>query len=286
MKRFPKIFVSIILTILFLPILLTFIYSIATNWHSTVIPEGITFKWYSELFNDKSFLDALIRTVFISSSTVLLSISVMLPTVYIIVVYFPKFERLMQSIVLLPYAIPGVICSVGLIQIYSNPPFLLSGTIWLLMGAYFIIILPFMYQGIRNSLRNINVIELIQAAEILGASKTKAFIKVIVPNILSGILVSSLLSFSILFGEFVMTNFLIGGRFETVQIYLKRLMDNSGHLSSAIVISYFIFILVITTISIKISKSPKSYDKKYVYISSIDKINKLKKSRIESKEAI
>ncbi|MEG1311123.1 MAG: ABC transporter permease [Romboutsia sp.] len=275
MKRFPKIFVSIILTILFLPILLTFIYSIATNWHSTVIPEGITFKWYSELFNDKSFLDALIRTVFISSSTVLLSISVMLPTVYIIVVYFPKFERLMQSIVLLPYAIPGVICSVGLIQIYSNPPFLLSGTIWLLMGAYFIIILPFMYQGIRNSLRNINVIELIQAAEILGASKTKAFIKV-----------SSLLSFSILFGEFVMTNFLIGGRFETVQIYLKRLMDNSGHLSSAIVISYFIFILVITTISIKISKSPKSYDKKYVYISSIDKINKLKKSRIESKEAI
>ncbi|MGL5694805.1 MAG: ABC transporter permease [Peptostreptococcaceae bacterium] len=254
-KIFPKIFVGFILFILFLPIVLTFVYSIATNWHSTVVPEGITFKWYSQLFSDKAFLSALLRTLFISSLAVLISIIIMVPTTYIISVYFPKYERVMQSVVLLPYAIPGVIGAVGLIQIYSKPPFLLSGTIWLLIGAYFVLVLPFMYQGIRNSLRNINVVELVQAAELLGASKVDAFMKVILPNILSGIVVSSLLSFSMLFGEFVMTNFLIGGRFETVQIYLKRLMSTSGHLSSAIVISYFIFVLVITTVAVKISKS-------------------------------
>ena len=218
MKKFPKFFIGVIMTILFIPIVLTFLYSIATNWHSTVIPEGITFKWYAEIFRDSNFTSALIRTFTISAVTVALSITIMVPTVYIIVMYFPKWERAMQSLVLLPYAIPGVICSVGLIQIYSKPPFLLSGTVWLLIGAYFIIILPFMYQGIRNSLRNINVVELVQAAEILGASKTQTFLQVILPNILSGIIVSSLLSFSMLFGEFVMTNFLVGGRFETVKI--------------------------------------------------------------------
>lgn len=253
-KNFPKIFIGIVIALLFLPIVLTFLYSIATNWHSTIMPEGITFKWYTHLFNDAAFLQALLRTLLISLLTVTISICIMVPTVYIIAVYFPKWERIMQSIVLLPYAIPGVISAVGLIQIYSKPPFLLSGTIVLLIGAYFVIVLPFMYQGIRNSLRNINVIELVQAAELLGASKIEAFFKVVLPNILSGIVVSSLLSFSMLFGEFVMTNFLMGSRYETVQIYLKRLMDTSGHLSSAIVISYFVFILVITTIALKISK--------------------------------
>lgn len=275
MKKFPKFFIGVIMTILFIPIVLTFLYSIATNWHSTVIPEGITFKWYAEIFRDSNFTSALIRTFTISAVTVALSITIMVPTVYIIVMYFPKWERAMQSLVLLPYAIPGVICSVGLIQIYSKSPFLLSGTVWLLIGAYFIIILPFMYQGIRNSLRNINVVELVQAAEILGASKTQTFLQVILPNILSGIIVSSLLSFSMLFGEFVMTNFLVGGRFETVQIYLKRLMDTSGHMASAIVISYFLFILIITSIAIKISKISSNKKK--------EKINDEELSRIKNK---
>ena len=132
-----------------------------------------------------------------------------------------------------------------------------------------------MYQGIRNSLRNINVVELVQAAEILGASKTQTFLQVILPNILSGIIVSSLLSFSMLFGEFVMTNFLVGGRFETVQIYLKRLMDTSGHMASAIVISYFLFILIITSIAIKISKISSNKRK--------EKINDEELSRIKNK---
>lgn len=273
-KNFPKIFVGLVLFGLFLPIVLTFVYSIATNWHSTVVPEGITFKWYTQLFSDQAFIQALFRTLFISSLTVILSIVIMVPTVYIIAIYFPKWERLMQSLVLLPYAIPGVIGSVGLIQIYSKPPFLLSGTIWILIGAYFVIVMPFMYQGIRNSLRNINVVELVQAAELLGASKVDAFTKVILPNILSGILVSSLLSFSMLFGEFVMTNFLVGGRFETVQIYLRRLMDTSGHLSSAIVISYFTFILIVTTTAIKISKT--SNKPKTLKVAKNEKIKALK----------
>ena len=260
-KNFPRIFVGIILGVIFLPIILTFVYSIATTWHSTLIPEGFTFKWYQELFSDTGFVAALMRTLFISLVAVLFSIVIMVPTVYIITIYFPKWERLMQSVVLLPYAIPGVIGAVGLIQIYSKPPFLLSGTLILLLGAYFVLVLPFMYQGIRNSLRNINVVELVQAAELLGASKIQAFLRVVLPNILSGILVSSLLSFSMLFGEFVMTNFIMGSRYETVQIYLKKLMNTSGHLSSAIVISYFVFILLITTFAIKISKGKTNKSK-------------------------
>ncbi|MCK9927564.1 ABC transporter permease subunit, partial [Frankia sp. Mgl5] len=120
---------------------------------------------------------------------------------------------MLQAVVMLPYAVPPVVAAVGLIKIYSSGPIALSGTLWLLIAAYFVAILPYMYQGIRNSMRTVDAVSLIDAAELLGATKLKAFRLVIFPNILPGVLVSTLLSFSILFGEFVLTNLLIGGHF-------------------------------------------------------------------------
>jgi putative spermidine/putrescine transport system permease protein len=170
------------------------------------------------------------------------------------VVYFPKWERVLNLIALLPYALPGVVAAVGLIKLYSSGPIAISGTIWILIGAYFVTVLPYMYQGIRNSLRTVRAIELMDAAELLGASKWQAFYKVIIPNVLSGLTVSILLSFSILFGEFVLTNLLVGGQFETIQIYLYRRMAESGHLASAVVICYFVLILLLSGLILSLSK--------------------------------
>ena len=45
------------------------------------------------------------------------------------------------------------------------------------LGVYVISILPYMYQGTRNSLRNVNARQLLDAADLLGASKVQAFRK-------------------------------------------------------------------------------------------------------------
>ena len=55
-----------------------------------------------------------------------------------------------------------------------------------------------------------------------------------------------LLSFSFLFGEFVFANLLVGTRFETLQVYLYNVRNSSGHFSSALVISYFFVVLLVT----------------------------------------
>lgn len=270
MKKFPKIFVLCVLIILFTPILLTFLYSISTKWSTSILPQGLTLKWYGELFRNYTFIDSLFRTLFVSAASVILSIVIMVPTVYLIVFYFKEYERLLKIVSILPFAVPGIIYSVGIVQIYSKPPFDLTGTVWILILAFFIFILPMMYQGIRNSLRNINVNEFIEAAELLGATKTQGFFKVILPNILPGILVSSLLGFSMLFGEFVIANFLVGSSYETVQIYLMNMLNSAtGQLSSAVVISYFVFILIITSIAIKITHISNKKDRK---IKDVDEV--------------
>lgn len=256
-KLFHVSVVTLVLLYLFVPLAVTFLYSIATDWYRTFMPEGYTLNWYREMLTDPRLLEALWRTLFVTVFTIVLSILLMVPTIFIVTVYFPKWERLLQAIVMLPYAIPGVVAAVGLIRIYSDGPLAISGTVWIVIGAYFVSILPFMYQGVRNSLRTVDAITLVDAAELLGASRTQAFRHVVLPNIMPGVMASVLLSFSILFGEFVLANLLIGGQYELLQVYLMRRMDESGHLSSAIVMVYFVLILILSGLILKFGRSAK-----------------------------
>ncbi len=279
---FFKVIVGLLVIYLLIPLVGTFLFSIANKWDHSILPESYTFNWYIELFQDGRFFEAFQRTLFLIIITVFLSVSIMLPTIFIITVYFKKFEGILQAIAMLPYGIPPIVGAVGLIKLYSNGPFQIAGTPWILVGAYFITILPFMYQGIRNSLRTINAIQLVDAAELLGATKFQAFRTVVLPNILSGILVSSLLSVALLFSEFAFANLLVGGRFETLQIYLADKLNSSGHLTSAIVITYYLVILLLTgtvlKLSFKTKKNPAVINKRW---SILKKQGHLKNNAIE-----
>ncbi len=246
--------IGAVLLYLLVPLLGTFLYSFSTHWNKTILPEGLTFHWYLELFGDLLFLKAMGRSLLLSFGATALSLVIMVPAIFSIVVYAPRLEKFIQSLVVMTYAMPGVIIAVGLIRAYSN-----SGVSMVLvtLGAYFVGILPYMYQGTRNSLRNIHAVPLMESAEILGASQIMAFRKVILPNIFSGILVSALLSFSILFGEFVLVNLLVGGSFETIQVYLYKKLNESGHLASAIVVCYFLLICILTAVIVKMTGSKK-----------------------------
>ncbi|MEH7513856.1 ABC transporter permease subunit [Gottfriedia acidiceleris] len=279
---FFKVIVGLLVIYLLIPLVGTFLFSIATKWDHSILPESYTLNWYIELFQDGRFFEAFQRTLFLIIITVFLSISIMLPTIFIITVYFKKFEGILQAIAMLPYGIPPIVGAVGLIKLYSNGPLQIAGTPWILVGAYFITILPFMYQGIRNSLRTLNAIQLVDAAELLGATKFQAFRTVVLPNILSGILVSSLLSVALLFSEFAFANLLVGGRFETLQIYLADKLNSSGHLTSAIVITYYLVILLLTgtvlKLSFKAKKNPTVINKR---VSILKKQGHLKNTAIE-----
>jgi len=83
-------------------------------------------------------------------------------------------------------------------------------------------------------------------------SPFKAFVKVIIPNIRAGVLVAMLLTFTSAFGEYVLTNLLLGGNFETLKIYMYRLMRSNGQASSVLTTIYFIFLAFISLILILI----------------------------------
>jgi len=248
------VFFIFLLLYLFLPILATMLYAFATNWNKTVLPEGLTFKWIAALFQDSSFIEAFGRSVLLSGGAVLLALLLIVPAIFVVVLYFPKYEKWIQGAVVMVYAFPGVILAVGLIRAYAHigVPMILA-----VLGAYVISILPYIYQGTRNSLRNVNARQLIDAAELLGASKAQAFSKVLLPAVYPGLFAGALLSFSVLFGEFVLINLVVGSRFETVQIYLMKKLSTSGHIASSVVFVYLVLMGILTFIISMLTKRAK-----------------------------
>ncbi|QKJ88949.1 ABC transporter permease [Paramixta manurensis] len=245
-KIYHRIIVWLVFLILAVPLAVTLLYALATEWGATIVPDGFTLKWMTALWSDPRFLTALWHSLLICFGSLLFSLVLVLPAMFVIAYYFPKLDAVMNILILLPFAIPPVVSSVGLLQLYSSEPLALTGTPWILIGCYFTIALPFIYRAIANNMQAINLRELIDAAHLLGASTWQAAWLVVLPNLRKGATIAVLLSFSFLIGEFVFANLLVGTSYETLQVYLYNMRNGSGHFTSALVISYFFVVLVVT----------------------------------------
>lgn len=189
-KIFSNFFMIAIIVWMLLPLVATFIYSLFKNW-TDIIPTGFSFNSYETLFTNPRFFTALYQTVLLCIVPIIITIIVMLLALFVVTIYFPRLEKYVQILCMIPYTIQGVILSVSILSVYGKSGTVFGERMVMLIGAYCIIILPHIYQGIRNSMHAISMPMLIEAAEMLGASRIYAFFRVIVPNIISGITVSS-----------------------------------------------------------------------------------------------
>lgn len=260
-KRNHRLFSYIIITILGIyyltPLIMTGVYAFGDEWGKSLLPTNFTFHWFNELFNDQAFFLSIIRSFILSTIVLVIILIVMIPSVIIIYLHYPKIDKLLQSISLLPYAIPGVILVTALLKTYSK-----TGVPMFVVLCGTLLISPIMYMGIRNSLQAINTKQLIEAGQMLGSNMITIIFKVVLPNLRVGIVLSSIMVFSGVFGEYVLTNLLIGGRFETIRIYMLRRMNENGHLASAVMVCYFVMIFLSGIIIYYLSNKQKLHLKK------------------------
>jgi iron(III) transport system permease protein len=72
-----------------------------------------------------------------------------------------------------PVAIPGIVLGVGLFLSYTRPPFVLYGTLWILLIAFVTVSLPAAYQQMQSAFRAVHP-DLEEASRILGATRLQA----------------------------------------------------------------------------------------------------------------
>lgn len=79
-----------------------------------------------------------------------------------------------------PAAVPGIVLGVGLFLTYTRPPFVLYGTLWILLIAFVTIALPAAYQQLQSAFRAVNP-DLEEASRILGATRIGTLARITAP---------------------------------------------------------------------------------------------------------
>lgn len=237
----------LIMIYLLIPLVVTVIYSLFQKW-TGIIPEQFSIESYLTIFSDPEFLRAIGRTLIMCVVPIVFMTVTILLALFVTTVYFPGLKKYVQIICMIPYTIQGVILSVSILSLYVASKSILSNRFLMLMGAYSIIIMPYIFQGISNGMSAVNVNMLLEAAEMLGASRLYAFFKIVVPNILSSIIVSALLAVGIIFGDYVLVRNLTGTSYQNMQVYLYQTMKSDSVKASAVFVVIMMITFVITAV--------------------------------------
>ena len=253
-KTFPYVVLTLTCIFLLIPFAATLIYSFTVGW-TKLLPSGWTLKYWGQAFTEPDLWPAIFRGVLISIPPIIICNVVVIMALYTAVVYYPKLEKYIQAICMVPNSLKGVTIAIPVLALYAGTPTIFSNRMVMLVCIYSISILPFVYQGIRNNLHGINVTQLLEAAEILGAGKLYAFGRIILPSMLSGILVSSLLALSTVFGDFAIIKIIAGNKYQTIQMLLYN--------SRLIVLQYqCVIVIIMFTATLIISQTVFTFQNK------------------------
>jgi len=187
----------------FLPLLGTFAFSMRAQ---------PLFSAYAIVTDDPDFASTLIYSFVVGVLTVIVSIALVVPTAYWVRLRVPRLRPYVEFVTLLPFVIPPIILVFGLIRTYSSGILPLAGSDLgsnvLLVAAYTVLSLPYMYRAVDTGLRAIDVRTLTEASQSLGAGWLRILWRVILPNLRVSLLSGAFLTLAIVVGEYTIATFL------------------------------------------------------------------------------
>jgi iron(III) transport system permease protein len=129
---------------------------------------------------------ALKNTVILGTAAATVGTALALVIAYITARQAVAGHRLFGFLATAPIAIPGIVLGVGLFLSYTRPPFVLYGTLWILLIAFVTIALPSAYQQLQAAFRTIHP-ELEDASRILGAGRLQSLWRITAPLLRTGV---------------------------------------------------------------------------------------------------
>jgi len=187
---------------------------------------GYTTSAYREILNDPQFRHTLWTSVKLAIETTILSLALMIPTVYWVHLKLPRLRPLMEFIAVLPIVVPAIVLVIGLADFYRTAPSWFFGTTRFLVVSYVVLSLTFVYFTLDQGIRAIDIHTLSEAAASLGASRTTTLLRVILPNLRAAALSAALLTIAVVMGEFTIANILLFNTFPTYIYYIGQTKAN------------------------------------------------------------
>jgi len=205
------------------------------------LSSGLTVRWLAEvwsLYRNTIFLSLGIALACLACTLVL-----GVPAAYYMAVRRNRLTRLIEELLMLPVALPGLATALGLILLYGGWQGLRTSWMFILIG-HVLFTLPFMVRAVLAILSAIDIHTLEDAAASLGATRIQRFFTVVLPNCRQGILAGALMVVTLSVGEFNLTWMLHTPTTQTLPVGLADSYASMRlEIGSAYTIVFFVMII-------------------------------------------
>ena len=156
--------------------------------------------------------------------------------------------RVLGFLATAPVAIPGIVLGVGLFFTYTRPPFVLYGTIWILLIAFVTLAMPAAYQQLQSAFRSVHP-ELEDASRILGATRLRALWQITAPLLRTSVIATWCFIFVGVIRELSAAIMLFTSETKVLSVLIYDL-NESGDLAAISVLGLLMLVLTFTIVAL------------------------------------
>ena len=265
-------FVYFVLLLMYAPLIYVTVYSF-TDAQVTGVWAGFSFKTYTTLMDlshniyAKSIWNATLNTILVAVVSSLAS--TVIGTLGAIGIYYTRkkwWKNSLEFVNQIPVVNAEIVTAVSLciLFVFFTKLFGMERNFLTLVIGHMVLSLPYVVISVKPKLEQMDP-ALYEAAMDLGANQTQALWKVIIPDIIPGILSGFMLSVTLSLDDYVITSFTKPGQFETISTYVDSVMRKGGlpiQLRAFTAILFGIILIVMIGMNIYSSLNTKKSNKK------------------------
>ncbi len=217
-----KLYLIVVFLVMYAPILVLIFFSFNAG-SSTSTFEGFSLRWYGALFQNEYVMQSLYNTLILASLSAVIS-TVLGTAAAVGISKYKRWQRsAINTVTNIPMMNPDIVTGVSMLLL-----FVFAGAIlniesvlgfWTLLIAHITFNLPYVILSVQPVLSKVDV-HLSEAAQDLGCPPVKAFFKVVLPSISSGIVTGFMMAFTLSVDDFVISFFTAGPSFTTLPLYI------------------------------------------------------------------
>ena len=247
-KILSKIFMALMMIFFYAPIVYTVIFSFNSS-RSLTKWSGFSLRWYEKMFSSSDMTNAIFYTIVIAVLATIISTIVGTITAIGLSRSNKALKMSIERINDLPIMNPEIVTAIGLLMFFSAWG-IKKGFLTMLL-AHIMFCIPYVMLSVTPKLRSLDP-NLADACMDLGATPWQAMIKVIIPQIMPGIISGALIAFTMSFDDFIISYFVTGNGVSNISILVytmsKRINPSINALSTIIIAIITIALVLINVI--------------------------------------
>ena len=256
-RTFGTILMALVIVFFYLPIVYMVIFSFNSGKSLTSFT-GFSLRWYKHMMESHTMMESLSTTF--SIALIATAVSTIVGTISAIGLSKSKkiIQRLMEQVNNLPMMNPEIVTAIGFMLLVIT--FRVEKGYVTMLLAHIAFCIPYVMLSVMPKIRSLDP-NLADAAMDLGATPWRALTKVIVPQIMPGIVSGALIAFTMSVDDFIISYFVTGGGVKNLSITVytmsKRVNPSINAISTLVVVIITLVLLLINVAPLVMAKREK-----------------------------